>query len=146
MLILLYKPFYVCIFFFFGNDFLPSYIYIYIWDCQKWELHLVVWFSQFKGILKHMHIFLGGYLHSLIRFFPMLITLYSQKINHLNVQKYFFLNPSFLIIWYIHDISLRKLIQKRFFFFFELNWTMCRNCFGMLVTWNVIQSIMTGVD
>ena len=58
-----------------------------------------------------------SYLHSLIRFFPILITLYSQKINNLNEQKYFSLNISFLMIWYI----LRKLIQKKFvvcFFFF----------------------------
>ena len=67
---------------------LSSLFYIFIWDGQKWELHLVVWFSQLKGILKHMNFFLGGYLHTLIRFFPVSITLYSQKINHLNVQKY----------------------------------------------------------
>ena len=90
-----------------------------------------------------------SYLHSLIRFFPILITLYSQKINNLNEQKYFSLNLSFLMIWYIQGLPLRKLIQKKFvvcfFFFLKLIWTMCRNCFRKLVTWNVIQFIMTGV-
>ena len=128
---------------------LSSLFYIFIWDGQKWELHLVVWFSQLKGILKHMNFFLGGYLHTLIRFFPISIKLYSQKINHLNVQKYLSLNLSFLMIWYIQGLPLRKLIQKKFvvcfFFFLKLIWTMCRNCFRKLVTWNVIQFIMTGV-
>ena len=81
-----------------------------------------------------------SYLHALIRFFPILITLYSQKINNLNEQKYFSLNISFLVIWYI----LRKLIQKKFVvcffpFFKDFFWAMCRNFLRMLVTWNVIQ-------
>ena len=50
---------------------------------------------------QHMYAFLPrrfSYLNSLIRFFPILITLYSQKINNLNEQKYFSLNISLLMI------------------------------------------------
>lgn len=79
-------PLNVCRFFYHDcNDFLPSSIYLfkmvrsgnYIW---------LFGFHNWKGILKHMHFFLGGYLYTLIRFFPISITLYPQKINHLNVQ------------------------------------------------------------
>ena len=97
---------------------LSSLFYIFIWDGQ--EVGITFGCLVFT-IERHLEAcaFLPrrfSYLHALIRFFPILITLYSQKINNLNEQKYFSLNISFLVIWYI----LRKLIQKKFvvcFFF-----------------------------
>ena len=113
-----------CSFIMIAMTFFPL-LYIYL----RWsEVGITFGCLVFTIERQHMYAFLPrrfSYLHSLIRFFPILITLYSQKINNLNEQKYFSLNLSFLMIWYI----LRKLIQKKFvvcfFRFFRTFFELC---------------------
>lgn len=128
-----------CFFFLSWLQWLSSLFSIYIFEMIRSGNY--IWFGLVFTIERHVeaYAFLPRRLYTFFdKILPYTNYIIFTKNKSLSMSKNISLNPSFLMIWYIHDISLRKLIQKKvyclFFHFFEdfFFGAMCRNFFQML--------------